>query len=157
MTLEEYLGVGLRLELGSHTFSAGEIRRFAGKYDPQPFHLDEDAAAKSVFGGLCASGWHTASMWMKLNIVRRYEENEDNWDGPGPLPAFGPSPGICDLKWFKPVYAGDTITYYRTGAALRRHPRRPGWRILTVLAEGFGGGVRVVEFISGVLVNAPGR
>ena len=85
MTLEEYLGVGLRLELGSHTFSAGEIRRFAGKYDPQPFHLDEDAAAKSVFGGLCASGWHTASMWMKLNIAGVTKKTRTTGTVPAPF------------------------------------------------------------------------
>ena len=57
-------------ELGAHTFTAEEIKRFASAFDPQPFHTDEAAAAASHFGGLCASGWHTIAVWMKLNVRR---------------------------------------------------------------------------------------
>lgn len=154
MTPEDYLGVGVRVELGSHTFDAEEIKRYASKYDPQRFHVDEDAAKNSVLGGLCASGWHTAAMWMRLNIAKRYESAETAWSGPGPRPTFGPSPGIRNLKWIRPVYADDTITYYRTGVGLRAHPRRTGWKILQVLAEGFNAdGDKVIEFTSGVLVH----
>ncbi len=154
MTLEDYLGVGVRLKLGNHTFTAGEIRRFAAKYDPQPFHLDEEAARRSVLGGLCASGWHSAAIWMKLNVANPYEEVGAAWQGPRPI--FGPSPGIRDLKWLKPVYAGDTITYYRTGTDLRAHPRREGWWIHQVGAEGENSdGGKVIEFTSGVLVKGP--
>lgn len=153
MTLEEYLGIGVRLELGSHEFTAAEIRRFAAKYDPQPFHLDENAARHSVFGGLCASGWHTAAMWMRFNIETAYEEVATAWTGP--YPVFGPSPGIRDLKWLKPVYAGETITYFRTGLTLRPHPRRQDWWIHRVKAEGANAeGKGVIEFVSGVLVKS---
>ncbi len=154
MTLEEYLDIGVRLELGNHTFEADEIKRFAAKFDPQQFHLDEEVAARSVFGGLCASGWHTAAMWMKQNIAKPYEDNASQWSGPEPLPVLGPSPGFRDLKWLKPVYVGDTITYYRTGLSLRNHPRRPGWKLLTILAEGAGAGDdNVVEFTSSLLID----
>lgn len=69
MTLDDYFGIGRTITLGSHTFEADEIKRFAQKYDPQPFHLDEAAAEKSVFGKLCASGWHTCAMWMRHNLM----------------------------------------------------------------------------------------
>lgn len=65
--LEENLGQNL--VIGSYTFTADEIIDFARKYDPQPFHLDAEAAKKSVFGGLCASGWHTTAVFMKLNVA----------------------------------------------------------------------------------------
>ncbi len=154
MTLEEYLGIGIRQRLGSHSFSAEEIKRFASKYDPQRFHLDEEAARRSIFGALCASGWHSAAMWMRLNVLTPYEKVNPGWKGEHP--GFGPSPGIRDLKWTKPVYAGETITYYRTGLTLKRHPRREGWWIHTVKAEGDDSeGRTVVEFVSGVLGRGP--
>ena len=58
--------VGLRLSGGTHTLDTEQIKAFAGQFDPQPFHLDEDAAERSIFTGLCASGWHTAAITMKL-------------------------------------------------------------------------------------------
>lgn len=152
MTLDEYIGIGERLELGSHTFRADEIKRFAAKFDPQPFHLDEEAARNSVFGRLCASGWHSTSVWMRLNVAARYEIKADNWSGPGPVPVLGPSPGIQDLKWLKPVFVDETITYYRIGLSHRAHPRRPGWRLVLSLAEAFDtGGDKVLEFTSRLL------
>ena len=66
MSLDEFFEIGVATPLGSHTFDAESIKAFARKYDPQPFHIDEEAAKKSVFGGLCASGWQTAATWMKL-------------------------------------------------------------------------------------------
>ena len=67
-TYFEDIVVGEEHVLGSHTFTADEIIAFATKYDPQPFHLSEEAAAKSQFGQLCASGWHTAAMFMRLSV-----------------------------------------------------------------------------------------
>lgn len=74
MTLDEFLQIGRRIELGTHQLDAEEIRRFALKYDPQLFHTDEDAAARSVLGGLCASGWHTCALWMKYNVAAGFGE-----------------------------------------------------------------------------------
>ena len=71
MTLDEYFGIGTTTVLGSYRFDAEAIKEFARKYDPQPFHTDEEAARGSVFGRLCASGWHTAAVWMKLNLAHR--------------------------------------------------------------------------------------
>ena len=61
--------VGHQIDLGHFTFTADHIKRFAALYDPQPFHMDEDAAKQSHFGALCASGWQTASIWMRLYVL----------------------------------------------------------------------------------------
>jgi acyl dehydratase len=150
MTLDEYLGIGVTVTLGSHHFSAEAIKDFARKYDPQPFHTDEEAAKASVFGGLCASGWHTTAAWMKLNLAHHGRA----WDGPGPKPEFGPSPGFKNLKWLKPVFAGETVTFTRRGLDHRPLATRPGWRMLTIHSEGFDStGDKVIEFDSAVLVK----
>jgi acyl dehydratase len=150
MTLDDFLHIGATVAIGSHRFDADSIRAFARKYDPQPFHLDEEAARSSVFGGLCASGWHTAAMWMRCNVEAR-----ETWSGRGPAPEFGPSPGFRGLKWPKPVYAGETVIYSRTALAHRPLASRPGWRLLTVRAGGVDkAGDSVIEFDSAVLLRA---
>lgn len=150
MTLDEYLGIGETITLGSHHFSAEAIKDFARKYDPQPFHTDEEAAKNSVFGSLCASGWHTTAVWMKLNLAHRGRP----WDGTGPKPEFGPSPGFKNLKWLKPVFAGETVTFTRRGLDHRPLASRPGWRMLTIHSEAFdSSGDKVLEFDSAVLVK----
>jgi acyl dehydratase len=154
VTLDDYLGIGRTVELGAHLFEPGEIKAFAAKYDPQPFHLDEEAARKSVFGALCASGWHTASMWMKYNLAQ-ITSAEARWSGTGPAPEFGPSPGFRNLKWLKPVYAGETIRFTRTGLGYRPLASRPGWQVMTLMAEAFDStGAKVIEFENSVLVKA---
>ena len=152
-TLDEFFHLGVTVEIGSHTFEPEAIKAFARKYDPQPFHVDEEAARKSVLGGLCASGWHTASAWMKCN-VESGTASGGLWDGPGPKPQFGPSPGFKNLKWLKPVYAGETVTFTRTALAHRPLAGRPGWNLLTLRSEGFDStGDKVIEFDSAVLVK----
>lgn len=152
MSLDDFFEIGITKTLGAHTFHADEIKAFARKYDPQPLHLDEAAAARSVLGGLCASGWHTASMWMRYNLLSAQVERRQ-WHGPGPEPVFGPSPGFENLKWLKPVYVGDTVTYTRTNLAHRAMASRPGWRILSMHSTGVNQkGELVLEFDSAVLV-----
>ncbi|RUV68926.1 MAG: MaoC family dehydratase [Mesorhizobium sp.] len=154
MSLDEFFCIGVTVTLGSHTFEPEAIKAFARKYDPQIFHLDEEAAKKSVFGGLCASGWHTAATWMKLNLETGVEAGGARWVGAGPAPEFGPSPGFKNLKWLKPVYAGETVTFTRTALAHRPIMSRPGWRLLTLRSEAFDStGDRVIEFESAVLVK----
>lgn len=155
MTLDDYLMIGQRIDLGSHTFGAGEIKEFAAKYDPQRFHMDEDEAEHSVFGRLCASGWHTCAMWMRYNLQKRQDMEGAGWGGAGEKPVFGPSPGFTNLKWLKPVYAGETITFTRTAKAHRPIASRPGWRVMTLVCEAFdSGGDKVLEFESAVLLKA---
>jgi acyl dehydratase len=152
MMLDEFFRLGETVEIGSHIFTPEAIKTFARKYDPQPFHVDEDAARKSVLGALCASGWHTASAWMRCNLESRMDDGA--WDGPGPRPEFGPSPGFKNLKWLKPVYAGETVRYTRKSLEHRALVSRPGWRVLSLLCEGFDStGDKVIEFESAVLVK----
>jgi acyl dehydratase len=115
--------VGNRRELGSYTFTADEIKRFALQFDPQPFHLDEEAAKQSHFGGLVASGWHTASVFMKLQSRMINEMGAD-------VRKSGPSPGYRNLRWLKPVFAGDTLTYRTEVVRKRELASRPQWGIV---------------------------
>jgi acyl dehydratase len=103
--------LGATIDLGSHTFTREEIIAFAREYDPQPFHLDEAAADASLFGGLCASGWHTAALFIRGIITTRDEANAEALARGMRLATYGPSPGFRDLKWPKPVYVGDTVSY----------------------------------------------
>jgi acyl dehydratase len=104
----EDIVVGARRELGSHTFTQDEIIAFARKYDPQPFHVDPEAAKQSIFGGLIASGWHTAAIWMKLAIGERKASTEQ---GKAPVLRAGVSPGFEDMRWLKPVRPGMRLVY----------------------------------------------
>jgi len=153
-TLDAYFRIGETITLGAHTFSAAEIKTFARKFDPQPFHVDEEAAKGTLFGALCASGWHTVATWMKYNLRQRDDEDQTPWDGPGPRPQFGPSPGFEKLRWLKPVYAGETVTFTRQAASHRALASRPGWRIMTLVCGAFDStGDKVLEFESTVLVK----
>ena len=153
MTLDEFLRVGETVDIGTHTFDPESIKAFARKYDPQPFHVDAELAKQSVFGGLCASGWHTAAAWMKCNIET--EAVTPAWQGPGPKPEFGPSPGFRNLKWLKPVFAGETVRYTRKVLNHRPLATRPGWHVMTIWGEGHDlTGDKVLEFESAALVKA---
>src|SRR5437868_13865801 len=92
------LKVGMKFKSEGVTVSKDDIIRFATEYDPQPFHLDEEAAKKTILGGLAASGWHTAAIAMRLAASSRPF---------GPHPLFGA--GVDDLRWLKPVRPGDTL------------------------------------------------
>jgi acyl dehydratase len=126
----EDLVIGETEELGSYRFESDDIIAFARQFDPQAFHVDPEAARYSLFGGLCASGWHTASIWMKQMVgyrgrIRAYALAH------GARPAkLGPSPGFTNLKWLKPVYAGDTVTYRSTVTSKRPSASRPGWGLV---------------------------
>ena len=125
------IAVGERAELGVHIFTADDIKRFARKYDPQPFHVDEAAAARSHFGALCASGWHTAAVWMRLMVEHLRREDEAQRARGEAVASFGPSPGFRELKWLRPVYAGDTVTYSTEIAAKRASNSRPEWGLMS--------------------------
>ena len=131
--------IGTRRELGSYTFTAERIKAFAAKYDPQAFHLDEEAGRNSLFGGLAASGWHTASAWMRAVVDSgsgaRSAKADGHADGDDAL-AGGPSPGFKNLRWPKPVLAGDTITFFTEVKSKRASATRPQWGLIFVLNTG---------------------
>ncbi len=154
MSLYDQIKPPLVLELGSHVFEAEAIKRFAGKFDPQPFHLDEEAAKNSLFGGLCASGWHSLSVWMNLNITRGRKLLESETGYSGPAPVFGMSPGVKNIKWSKPIYAGDTVIYRTTVTGKRLLASRPGWGHLAKHTDAFNQhGDKVLEFDGGVFLR----
>jgi len=150
----EDIAVGERHELGSRTFTAEAIKAFARRYDPQAFHLDEEAAARSPFGALCASGWHTASAWMGL-MVRYQRRADDERRARGePVAELGPSPGFRDLKWLKPVYAGDTVSYAMEVVDKRPSGSRPNWGLITIRNTGVNQkGEPVISFDSVAFVE----
>lgn len=121
---------GAVMELGEHVFTAEEIITFATAFDPQPFHLDAEKARHSLFGGLCASGWHVTAVFMKLNVATMNRLAEGRRLAGLDEPQLGPSPGIEKLRWLRPVYAGDRLAYRSTVLAARHSASRPGWGIL---------------------------
>lgn len=132
----EDMKVGDREELGQHAFTAEEIKAYAARFDPQPFHIDEAAAAGTHFGALCASGWHTAAMWMRHFVGRWRAQAAEAAKRGEPVPEGGPSPGLRDLRWPKPVLAGDTISFAHEVVELRDMPKRPGWGLMVARNTG---------------------
>jgi acyl dehydratase len=102
---------------GAYEVTAEEITAFAAEYDPQPFHLDEEAGRASVLGGLCASGWHVCAMMNRMNV-----------DAYLVRAAGMGSFGLEEVKWLRPVFVGDTLSIRRStwSAGYRRAGRRWG-------------------------------
>lgn len=111
----EDLEIGRTAKFGRYDVTREEVIEFATKYDPQPFHLDDEAAAKTHFGRLSASGWHTCAMTMSM-LVANLKENRQAGLG---------SPGMDNLRWLKPVYPGDTLRCETTILEKRRSKSRP--------------------------------
>ncbi|MFN3351533.1 MaoC family dehydratase [Pseudorhodoplanes sp.] len=136
MRFYDDLRVGDRLDLGSHLFTADDIKVFARQFDPQAFHLDEAEGARSHFGGLVASGWHTASIWMRKVVDHNKREAELLRQRGERIPEVGPSPGFRNLRWYKPVFAGDTVTYSYEVLEMRVSKSMPARGVVTVLGGG---------------------
>lgn len=95
----EDIEIGRKTAFGRYAVTRDEVIEFATKYDPQPFHLDDDAAAKTFFGKIAASGWHTCAMMMRM-MADNMKDNDHAGLG---------SPGVDELRWLKPVYPGDVL------------------------------------------------
>ena len=115
---------GESCELGAYEVTAEEIKAFAREFDPQFFHLDEERAKSSVLGGLSASGWHTCGILMRLMV-----------DGYLGRTAGMGSPGLDEVKWLKPVYAGETLQGRMTVLAKRQSKSRPEMGLVTMRWE----------------------
>ena len=117
LTLRYYedLEVGTIERFGRYEVTLAEVLEFAGKYDPQPFHLSDEAAAKTHFGRISASGWHTCAMTMRMVV--------DNM-GAIQQASLG-SPGIDEIRWVRPVYPGDVLTCEAELLDKRRSKSKP--------------------------------
>ena len=140
----EDLVVGAEREFGSYEVTREEVIEFARKYDPQPFHLSDEEAAKTHFGRLAASGWHTAAMTMAV-IARKVVDEQQAGLG---------SPGIDELRWKKPVFPGDTL--HVAGEILEKTPSRSrpdmgSFRTKTTVTN--QDGEVVMTFVSIVLIR----
>ncbi len=154
MKFFEDIAVGEKAVFGRHTFAAEEIKAFAAQFDPQPFHLDEAAAARSHFGALCASGWHTVMLWMRLAMLYRRAEDDALRVRGEPVAQLGPSPGFRDLKWHEPVYVGDTITFATEVVETRVSKSRPAWGLVFNVNTGANqDGTLVMSFIGSAFVE----
>lgn len=154
MKYYEDIEIGAVLMTGTYTFSAEKIKSFATRFDPQLFHVDEEEAARSHFGALCASGWHTASAWMRLYVdFRRAEADAARARGER-VASHGPALGFRDLKWLKPVYAGDVINYKSEVADLRPSGSQPRFGLISIRTTGTNqNGVTVITFVNTAFVE----
>jgi acyl dehydratase len=125
----EEIAIGTVAELGTYTFTEHEIVAFARRYDPQYFHLDAEAAKTGPFGRLAASGWHTAAIWMKLNIAHRLAARHQVEAKGDTVPATGPSPGFKNLRWRLPIFAGDTVSFAHRVTG-KRTTSNPDWGLV---------------------------
>lgn len=140
----EDLMIGAETKFGNYAVTREEVLDFARKYDPQPFHLSDEEAAKTHFGRIAASGWHSCAMTMA--VLARYSVAHSQ--------AVLGSPGIDELRWKKPVYPGDTL--FVRGKILettpsRSRPEMGSFRTLTTVTNQHGD--MVMSFISIVLIR----
>ncbi|MDP3082957.1 MAG: MaoC family dehydratase [Rubrivivax sp.] len=110
---------GHSMDFGSMTVTREAVIAFASAYDPQPFHLDDEAGSESLFGGLCASGWHTCAMAMRMMCDEYLLDSA----------SLG-SPGIDQLRWLKPVFLGDTLRVRFEVLEARPMASKPGVGLL---------------------------
>ena len=148
----EDIEIGTEELYGSFTFIEEHIIRFATTFDPQSFHLDHEAAKASHFGALCASGWHTASIWMKLYVEYHQKQQVAAQQRGEATAELGPGLGFKNLKWIKPVYVGDRLSYGSKITAKRVSEHRPRWGVVS--SDNWAvnqNGVTVFEFSATVL------
>ena len=140
----EDLVVGSSREFGHYDVTREEVLEFAHKYDPQPFHLSDEAAARTHFGKIAASGWHTAAMSMRVIVDALGQE---------PQAGLG-SPGVDELRWLKPVYPCDRLTV--SGKIVDKTPSRSKPTLGTIRTQTIvtnQDGVDVMRYTSIVLMQ----
>ncbi len=138
----EDLQVGQRFTTASQVMNAAEIKAFAAQFDPQPFHLSEEAAQHSLFGGLAASGWHTAAVTMRLLVTT------------GPRLAGGVIGASGEIKWPQPTRPGDTLHVESEVLAVRPSRSRPGRGIVIMRSATRNQGGEVVQLMTANLMVA---
>ncbi|MGB5777539.1 MAG: MaoC family dehydratase [Allopontixanthobacter sediminis] len=140
----EDIMVGSSKTFGHYEVTRDEVMKFAEAYDPQPFHLDDEAAAQTHFGRLSASGWHTCAMTMRM-MVEDMKIHQQAGLG---------SPGVDHLRWVKPVYPGDTLSCRSEILEKRRSKSRPEMGIFKSKSQTFNQhGELVLEMVSNGLIR----
>ena len=126
---------GRTFDLGKVEIDRAEMLEFARRFDPQPFHLDEEAGRKSVLGGLCASGWYTASLWMRAYVDHVLADSTSQG-----------SPGGNELSWSAPVFPGDVLHFQLEVTGRRRSRSKPGLGLVELTGTADRGADRVLRF-----------
>lgn len=137
----EDIELGNPERFGAYEVTRDEVVDFARKYDPQPFHVDEEMAKQSVFGGLCASGWHTCAMTMRILVDHMMDQG---FAGMG-------SPGVDGIKWKKPVFPGDTLSVSGEVLEKRESESRPNLGLIKSRYQVFN---QKDELVMEVVTNA---
>lgn len=137
--------VGTVEEFGSYEMTEEEIIEFATKYDPQPFHLSEEAGKAMIFGGLCASGWHTGSVVMRMIVDHMKAKDE-------PSQSMG-SPGLESLRWTKPVFPGDVLRVRSTITDKRESRSRPDIGSVYIKNEAFNQNDELVAEFNPIVIH----
>lgn len=128
--------IGDTQKFGAYEVTRAEVIEFATKYDAQPFHLDDEAAKHSLFGKLCASGWHTCAMTMSMMVANMGERT-----------SLG-SPGIEKLRWLKPVYPGDILSVHMKVTGTKASKSRSIGFVISDVKVSNQDGEPVMEFVS---------
>ena len=140
----EDIEVGRSQSFGHYEVTRDEVLEFASKYDPQPFHLDDEAAAQTHFGRISASGWHTGAMTMSM-LVGNMKAH--------PQAGLG-SPGVDQLRWKHPVYPGDTLRCETEVLEKRRSRSRPDMGIFKSRVRTFNqDGTIVLEMVTNGMIR----
>jgi acyl dehydratase len=157
MIFLEDIVVGESTVIGRHTFTTDNIKGFARRYDPQLFHIDEAAAEASHFGALCASGWQTAIVSMRMLVEHRRAQAEMAWARGTRMAQIGPAVDLRDLRWLKPVYVGDTIEYRIEVTDTRATDEPAGFGLMTTRTIGTNqNGEPVISFLTTTRVERRG-
>lgn len=130
---------GQRIPVGQRQVSEEEIIAFATQFDPQPFHVDREAAAASIYGGIIASGWHTCSMMMRMVVDSVLSQSS----------SMG-SPGLDSVRWLKPVRAGDTLTVVYVTKSVRASQSKPDRGVVVSVWEASNQHGEVVATVEGM-------
>ncbi|WP_133365238.1 MaoC family dehydratase [Qipengyuania sediminis] len=144
MIYYEDIEIGSKQSFGRYVVTREEVVEFAAKYDPQPFHLSDEAAARTYFGRLSASGWNTCAMTMRMLV-----DNMSTVQQAG----LG-SPGLDNLRWVKPVYPGDTLRCETEVLEKRRSQSRPEMGLFKSRCRTFNQeGELVLEMVNNALIR----
>ena len=125
--------------MGSRTVTQEEIIAFATQYDPQPFHVDRDAAAASIYGGVIASGWHTCSMIMRM-VVDGFIADSSSMG----------SPGVDEVRWILPVRPGDTLTVSAETVSVKPSTSKPDRGVVNTVWKAVNQNGQLVCTINGM-------